>query len=149
MTNKSLTVAQVVDRISECLGNCSQKVLSSLIAVSETALSQARKRSLGLATEHKVGSRLMSLLYVVETLTKDETLNPDAILKVLVTPCAPQENGSYLDVASAIQLGTVSNTQLLDIADAALKHLRSRYEADKRPADDGLYIQAAASLPDL
>jgi hypothetical protein len=142
---KSLTVGQVVDRISECLGNCSQKVISSLIAVSATALSQARKRSLEAATEHKVGSRLMSLLYVVETLTKDETLNPDAILKVLVTPCSPQENGSYLDVASAIQLGTVSNPQLLDIADAALRHLRSRYEADKRPTDDGLYNQASAS----
>ena len=129
MIIKSLTAGQVVDRISECLGNCSQKVISSLIAVSETALSQARKRALEAATEHKVGSRLMSLLYVVETLTKDETLNPDAILKVLVTPCAPLENGSYLDVSSAIQLGTISHAQLLDIADAALKHLRSRYEA--------------------
>jgi hypothetical protein len=145
MSTKSFTVAQVVDRISECLGNCSQKVISSLIAVSETALSQARKRAVDDPTDRKVGSRLMSLLYVVETLTKDETLNADAILKVLVTPCSPQENGSYLDVASAIQLGTVSNAQLLDIADAALKHLRSRYEADKRPADDGLYNQANAS----
>ena len=139
--NKPLTVGQIVDRVSECLGNCSQKAVASLIAVSETALSQARKRPLEAATEHKVGSRLMSLLYVVETLTKDETLNPAAMFKVLVTPCAPQENGSYLDTASAIQLGT-SNDQLLDIADAALKHLRSRYEADKRPVDDGLYNQA-------
>jgi hypothetical protein len=145
MGAKSLTVAQVVDRISECLGSCSQKVIASLIAVSETALSQARKRAVDDPTDRKVGSRLMNLLYVVETLTKDETLNADAILKVLVTPCSPQENGSYLDVASAIQLGTVSNTQLLDIADAALKHLRSRYEADKRPADDALYNQAHAS----
>ncbi len=142
--NKSLTVAQVVDRVSECLGKCSQKAISSLIGVSETALSQARKRPLEAATEHKVGSRLMSLLYVVETLTKDETLNTAAMFKVHVTPCAPQENGSYLDVASAIQLGTVANGQLLEIADAALKHLRSRYEADKRPVDNGLYNQAQA-----
>jgi hypothetical protein len=145
MGTKSLTVGQVVDRVSECLGKCSQKVIASLIAVSETALSQARKRVLEDATDHKVGSRLMSLLYVVETLTKDETLNADAILKVLITPCSPQENGSYLDVSSAIQLGTVSNPQLLEIADAALRHLRSRYEADKRPADGGLYNQANAS----
>ncbi len=142
--NKSLTVGQLVDRISECLGNCSQKAVASLIAVSETALSQARKRPLEAATEHKVGSRLMSLLYVVETLTKDETLNAAAMFKVLVTPCAPQENGSYLDVSSAIQLGTVSNGQLLAIADAALKHLRSRYEADKSPVADGLFNQAQA-----
>jgi hypothetical protein len=49
-----------------------------------------------------------------------------------------------LDVSSAIQLGTISNSQLLEIADTALKHLRSRYEADKRPVDDGLYNKAQA-----
>lgn len=143
MSNKSLTVGQVVDRISECLA-CSQKAVASLIAVSGTALSQARPRSLDDAADHKVGSRLLSLLYVVESLTKDQTLNADAIQKVLVAACAPQEDGSYLDVASAIQLGTLSPHQLLGIADAALKHLRSRYEADKRPADDSLYNQARA-----
>jgi hypothetical protein len=142
LSNLNLKVGQVVDRISGYLGNCSQKAISSLIAVSETALSQARARSLEEATEHKVGKRLMSLLYVVETLAKDETLNPTAIFKVLVTPCYPQEDGTYLDVASAIQLGTHPNERLTQIADITLKHFRSRYETEKWPLDDGLYNQA-------
>jgi hypothetical protein len=144
MNSKSVNVEQVVDRISKYL-ECSHKFIASLIAVSGTALSQARSRALDDPSDRKVGSRLLNLLYVVESLTKDPTLNAAAISKVLVTPCAPQEDGSFLDVASAIQLGTFDPPRLLGIADAALKHLRSRYESDKRPADDSLYNQANAS----
>lgn len=145
MDRPNLKVGQLVDKIAGYLGNCSQKAISSLIAVSETALSQARGRSLEDATEHKVGKRLMGLLYVVETLARDETLNPAAIFKVLVTPCFPEDDGSYLDVASAIQLGTTPNDRLTQIADAALKHFRNSYETDKRPIADGLYNQVKAS----
>ncbi len=144
MSNLNLKVGQVVDRISGYLGDCSQKAISSLIAVSETALSQARGRSLEEATEHKVGKRLMSLLYVVETLARDETLNSTAIFKVLVTPCYPQDDGSYLDVASAIQIGTHPNERLTQIADVTLKHFRSRYEAEKWPIENGLYNQVTS-----
>ena|ERR1035437_7720500 len=141
--NPNLKVSQVADRISGYLGNCSRKAIASLIGVSETALSQARDRLLEKATEHKVGARLMSLLYVLETLVQDETLNATAIFKVLVTPCYPAEDGSYLDVSTAIQLETIENGRLTEIADAALKHFRSRYEAEKRPIADGLYNQAS------
>jgi hypothetical protein len=120
-------------------------VVASLIAVSGTALSQARPRLLDAAADHKVGGRLLNLLYVVESLSKDSTLSTAATMKALVTPAAPQADGSYLDVSSAIQLGTFDPHQLLGIADAALKHLRSRYESDKQPDEGSLYKRAHAS----
>jgi hypothetical protein len=137
--NSELRVGQVVDKVSGYLGDCSQKVIASLIGVSETALSQARDRLLVEAVEHKVGKRLMHLLYVLETLARDETLSPAAVFKVLVTPAYPEEDGSYLDVSSAIQLEAVEDDRLAEIADTTLRHLRNRYEADKRPIDDGLF----------
>jgi hypothetical protein len=142
--NHKLKTGQVVDKISAYLGDCSQKAIASLIAVSGTALSQARERTLEEATEHKVGKRLMGLLYVVETLVKDATLNPQSILKVLITPCYPHEEETFISVTSAIQLETFSNEQLMQVADAALKRFRTPYESDKRPIANGLYQQAIA-----
>ena len=142
--DSQLRVSQVIDKVSGYLGGCSQKAIASLIGVSETALSQARDRALVEATEHKVGKRLMCLLYVLETLARDETLSPTAIFKVLVTPTCPEDDGSYIDVSSAIQLETVQNERLAEIADTTLKHLRNRYETDKSPIDDGLYNLAVS-----
>lgn len=142
--NQNLKVGQVVDKLSAHLGDCSQKTIASLIAVTTTALSQARERALVDATEHKVGKRLMALLYVVETLMKDVTLTPQAILKVIVAPYYPHEDGTFLDVMTAIQMETFGNEELVKVADSALKRFRTPYESDKRPIANGLYRQAMA-----
>lgn len=138
-----LKVRQIVDALCRRL-ECTQKVICSFIGITETSLSTSVERPFSETSENKVGKRLMSLLYVVETLARDESLSAPVIKKVIVTPCYRQEDGTYLDVVSAIHLGTIRNDLLTPIADAALKHFRNSYEAEKWPIADGLYNQAAS-----
>ena len=48
-------------------------------------------------------------------------------------------DGTYVDVVSAIHLGTIQNEFLMEIADVALKSLREQYQQSKKPSDSGLY----------
>ena len=122
--------------------DCSQKTLCSLIGVTQTALSTSLEKPYADTNTNKVAKRLMSLLYVIETLKKDQSLNAQLILKVLTIPSYRLEDGTFLDVISAIHEGTNRNEFLVDVADHALKLLRSKYEADKRPIQDGIYNKA-------
>ncbi len=135
-----LKIRTLVDAILENL-DCSQKTLCSLIGVTQTALSTSVEKPFNDASG-KVGKRLLALLYVVETLKKDQSLNASLMMKVLVTPCYPLADGTFLDVASAIHEGTNRNEFLIDVADAALKFLRSKYEKEKWPIENGIYNMA-------
>ncbi len=137
----TLKVRQIVDALTRRL-DCTQKVICSFLGVTETALSTSMDRRISEISDNKVGKRLLSLLYVVETLARDESLAAMVIKKVLVAPYFRQEDGSYLDVVSAIHLGNIQNDLLTPIADAALKHFRKSYEEEKWPIEDGLYNQA-------
>jgi|GEM_PF-3205680 len=136
-----LRVRQIVEALTRRL-DCTQKVLCSFLGVTETALSTSMDKPFSEAGDHKVGKRLLSLLYVTETLARDESLTAVIIKKVLVTPSYRQEDGTYLDVVSAIHMGNIQNDLLTPIADAALKYFRKSYEAEKWPIEDGLYNQA-------
>ncbi len=123
--------------------DCSQKTLCSLIGITQTALSTSLEKSYVDTHTNKVAKRLMSLLYVIETLKKDQSLNAHLILKVLTVPSYRLEDGTFLDVVSAIHEGTNRNEFLIEVADRALKHLRGKYEADKRPIQNGIYNKLA------
>ena len=124
--------------------DCTQKTLCSLVGITQTALSTSMERSFVDVSDNKVAKRLMSLLYVIETLKKDESLNAALILKVLTAPCYRLEDGTFLDVVSAIHEGEKNRNEfLIEVADAALKILRSKYESDKRPIKNGIYNIAA------
>lgn len=135
---QNLKVKDIVDALVARL-DCTQKVIASFAGVTQTTLSTEIDRPFSEVKENKLGKRLMSLLYVVETLSRDQTLNAPIIKKVLVTPASPDENGGYWDVISAIHSGTVQNDLLTLIADVALKHLRKNYESEKRPSTNALY----------
>lgn len=141
MSIANLKVRQIVDALTRRL-DCTQKVICSFLGVTETALSTSMDRRISEISDNKVGKRLLSLLYVVETLARDASLTAMVIKKVLVAPYFRQEDGSYLDVVSAIHLGNIQNDLLTPIADAALKHFRKSYEEEKWPIEDGLYNQA-------
>lgn len=141
MSIANLKVRQIVDALTRRL-DCTQKVICSFLGVTETALSTSMDRRISEISDNKVGKRLLSLLYVVETLARDESLTAMVIKKVLVAPYFRQEDGSYLDVVAAIHLGNIQNDLLTPIADAALKHFRKSYEEEKWPIEDGLYNQA-------
>ena len=119
-----LKIRQIVEALTKRL-DCTQKVLCSFLGVTETALSTSMDKLISDAGDNKVGKRLLSLLYVVETLARDESLTATIIKKVLVAPYFRQEDGSYLDVVSAIHMGNIQNDLLTPIADAALKHFRN------------------------
>lgn len=140
MKSANIKIRDLVGAIVSNL-DCSQKALCSLIGVTETALSTSLDKDVKGQTS-KVPKRLMSLLYVVETLKKDKTLDGAHILKVLKTPCYLLEDGTFLDVVSGIHEGTNRNEFLMEVADAALKQLRSKYELDKKPAEDSIYSRA-------
>lgn len=139
----TIRIKDLVDSIVNNL-DCSQKTLCSFIGVSPTALSTSLDKPIQDCKDNKVGGRLVNLVYVVETLKKDVTLSSPLISKVLVTPCYPLEDGTMLDVVSAIHAGDIKREFLVEIADKALKFLRSKYESDKRPAMDGLYSRIAS-----
>lgn len=143
MSLANLKVRQIVDSLCEQL-DCTQKVLCSLIGVTPTSLSLSVERQIVDIADNKVGKRLMSLLYVVESLGKDKSLTPIVIKKVLTAPYFPAEDGTYLDVVSAIQLDNIPNALLIPIADAALKQFRSSYEIEKRPPQTSLYSRVIA-----
>ncbi|OQW45954.1 MAG: hypothetical protein A4S09_16930 [Proteobacteria bacterium SG_bin7] len=138
MSKPNLKVRAIVDALIGRL-DCTQKVVCSFLGITETALSISMDRQIAEISDNKVGKRLVSLLYIVETLARDQSLTSGIIKKVLVSPFYRQEDGSYLDVVSAIHMGTIQNDLLTPIADAALKHLRKSYEEEKRPIENGLY----------
>ena len=138
MNAANLNVRQIIDALVGRL-DCTQKSICSFLGVTETALSTSMDRRIFEISDNKVGKRLLSLLYVVETLARDESLTAMIIKKVIVAPYYRQEDGSYLDVVSAIHMGSIQNDLLTPIADAALKHFRKSYEEEKWPIKDGLY----------
>ena len=135
-TTTGLKVKSVVDVLTSNL-DCTQKTLCSLIGVTPTGLSLIIKEPLMEVRMDKIGKRLISLLYVVETLKADETLTPTLIYKVLITPSYSLADGSFLDVVGAIHGGNERDEFLVDVAEAALKMLRSKYK--KKPIESGLY----------
>ena len=142
---KDTKIRELVRDIVSTL-DCTQKNICSLIGVTETTLSTSMEKTFRDVADNKVGKRLLSLLYVVNTLKQDEILTAPLMLKILVTPAYEMEDGTYLDVASAIHAGEYHNELLVHIADAAIKKMRSRYEAEKRPARSSLYSKLTLEI---
>jgi predicted XRE-type DNA-binding protein len=143
---EGLRVKNVVDVLTLSL-DCTQKTICSLIGITQTSLSTSIEKNWQEVATNKVGKGLSRLLYVVETLKRDESLTPALIYKILITPCYALEDGTFLDVVGAIQSDD-RNEFLVDVADAALKMLRSKYEKKKAPIENGLYkivVKAAKS----
>ena len=113
---------EVVNQILDKL-NCSQKSLASFLGVTQTALSMNVEKPFSEIRDNKVGKRLLSLLYVVEILSKDQSLTPEVIAKIIVSPSYPMNDGSYLDVVTAIQRGDIRDEFLIEIANKALVSL--------------------------
>lgn len=140
MDTQNILTKIIIDKLMDIL-KTKKKVLSSLLGVTPTTLSMSVDRPFSEIKTKKLGKRLSSLLYVVETLSKDSTLSPEAMLHILTIPKYSMSDGTYLDVVSAIHLGTIQNEFLIVIADVALESLREKYKKDKKPSEKGLYSQ--------
>ncbi len=124
---------------------CKKKMVASLLGVTPTTLSMNIEKPFSEVKTNKLGKRLLSLLYVVEALSKDQTLSPEVILHVLTIPRYKMADETMLDVVSAIHLGSIQNEFLIEIAEAAIKSLREKYQKDKTPSKKGLYSQAMSA----
>jgi len=134
----TLKIRNLVEGIRAQL-DCTQKTICSLAGVTQTSLSTSIEKPYVEVRDKKVAKRLMSLLYVIETLKRDQSLNAPLILKVLSTPCYRMEDGTFLDVVSAIHSGKFNHEFLVHVADAALAKFRKGYQEEKRPVTNGLY----------
>lgn len=143
--NSNLLTKEIVGRIRSLL-DVRDKTLASLLGVAAPTLSTNMNKPFSKIRNNKLGKRLLSLLYVVESLSKDKTLSAKAMLHILTTPRYKMEDGTYLDVISAIHLGDIRNEFLLNIADSAIEHLRKNYDTDKRPSQKSVYYSLASEL---
>ena len=135
---KTISTKAVVGRISHLLGDSSQKVICRYIGVTPVALSQNIERTFTDILANKVGSRLDSLLHLLECVKKDETLDAGTIHRLLTLPAYKGKDDWKIDVISAIQ-EDADKTMLHEIFMHALKVLRKPVE--KEPAKDSLYSE--------
>lgn len=132
----SPTTRVVVERVQGYLGNCSQKVICRYLGVTPVALSQNIERPFSEILDNKVGSRLNALLYLLECVKKDETLEAPTLHRLLTLPAFPTKDGWDLDVVSALHEGYPPKL-LVEVFQRAVDALRK--PVDSTPVRDGLY----------
>lgn len=136
-----LYTKDIVDNLSNIL-KCKKKVLSSYLGVTPTTLSMNSDKPFSEVKNNKLGKRLLSLLYVASSLEKDKSITPEVMRHILVLPKYRSKEGRFLDVVTAIHDGDYSDELLVEIATAALKNLREKFEKDHTPTQGGIYHQA-------
>lgn len=143
-----VTIRTATDALCQRL-DCTQKVLCSFLGITETALSTSMAKTLAESADNKVGRRLLHLLYVVETLARDESLTPIIMKKAITAPYFRWEDGTFIDVVTALHMDNIPKEFLIPIADAALKQFRKKYEAEKMPIENGLFKAAMGEMRKL
>lgn len=138
---RNVTTREVVDRISQLLGDSSQKVIARYIGVTTVALSQNIERPFAEIIENKVGSRLDSLLFLLECVKNDESLDVAIIHRLLTLPAFKGRDGWKLDVISAIH-EDADKLMLIEIFQHAVNVIRK--PVDKVPVSGSLYSEIHA-----
>jgi hypothetical protein len=133
---KKAMTRDVVDRISQYLGDCSQKVICRYIGVTPVALAQNIERDFASILDNKVGRRLDALLFLLECAKKDETLEPSMLHRLITLPAFTGKDGWKVDVATAIHEDD-SKEMLVEVFQKAVEQLRK--PVDKKPVANGLY----------
>ena len=135
---KNVTTREVVDRISQLLGGSSQKLIARYIGVTTVALSQNIERPFAEIIDNKVGSRLDSLLFLLECVKNDESLDVAIIHRLLTLPAFKGRDGWKLDVISAIH-EDADKLMLIEIFQHAVNSIRK--PVDKVPVSGSLYSE--------
>jgi hypothetical protein len=138
---KVLTTRVVVERIQSYLGDCSQKVICRYLGVTTVALSQNIERPFAEILENKVGSRLNALLFLLECVKKDETLDAPILHRLLTLPAYASKDGWEIDAVSAIHEDCPPE-MLVEIFLRAIETLRK--PVDQTPVRNGLYNEIHA-----
>ena len=133
---KTVITRDVVNTICQYLGDCSQKVVCRYLGVTPVALSQNIERNFAEILDNRVGKRLDTLLYLLECVKKDETLEPGMLHRLITLPAYKGKDSWKIDVATAIH-EEYDKDMVIEVFLHALKQLRR--PVDKRPVERGLY----------
>ena len=137
-----VTTRNVVEKIQEYLGQCSQKVICRYLDVTPVALSQNIERDFPEIMDNKVGHRIGSLLYVLECAKKDATLEAPILHRLLTLPAFKNKEGWKIDVVTGIHQEYPKEI-LVEIFLKAVGALRK--PVDNRPVKGGLFNTIHAS----
>jgi hypothetical protein len=135
-----LMTIEMVDKLKNVL-SCNKKNLAVLLNVTQQTLSNNIEQPWAVVKDQKFGKNLLALLYVVEALSKDKSLDAQTIHMILHTPKYMMADGNIIDVATGIKLG-LSKEMLAEVADKTVTYLRKNY--DKRPSSESLYFRASS-----
>lgn len=135
-----LMTVEMVDKLKNSL-SCSEKNLAVLLNVTQQTLSNNIEQPWTAVKDQEFGKNILALLYVVEALSKDKSLDAQTIHMILHTPKYMIADGNIIDVATGIKLG-LSKELLAEVADKTVTYLRKNY--DKRPSSESLYFRASS-----
>lgn len=135
-----LMTFEMVDKLKNAL-SCNKKNLAVLLNVTQQTLSNNIEQPWSAVKDQKFGKNLLALLYVVEALANDKSLDAQTIHMILHTPKYMMADGNIIDVATGIKLG-LSKELLAEVADKTVTYLRKNY--DKRPNRESLYFRASS-----
>jgi hypothetical protein len=135
---KNVLTREVVDRIRLLLGDSSHKIIARYIGVSTVALSQNIERPFKEILDNKVGKRLDSLLFLLECVRNDESLDIPIIHRLLTLPAFKDKDGWKVDVVSAIH-EEYDKSMLIEVFQKAIEVLRKPVE--KTPVKNSLYSE--------
>ena len=138
---QNLTTRVVVEHIQGYLGGCSQKVICRYLGVTTVALSQNIEKPFTEILENKVGSRLDSLLFLLECVKHDQTIDASLLHRLLTLPAYKGKDGWEIDVVSAIH-EDYPPKKLVEIFQRAVEVLRKPFE--QTPVQYGLYREIHA-----
>ncbi|MEK6625227.1 MAG: hypothetical protein AABY86_09680 [Bdellovibrionota bacterium] len=133
---KKITTRDVVNKVCHYLGDCSQKVVCRYLGVTPVALSQNIERNFYEILDNRVGKRLDALLYLLECVKKDETLEPAMLHRLITLPAYKGKDSWKIDVATAIH-EEHEKDMIIEVFLCALQQLRR--PVDKKPVARGLY----------
>ena len=109
-----ITNRKLIDYICNSI-DCSQKLIASLIGVSESTLSDNAKKSVVETLSKKTGKRLLHLFVVVASLV-EEGLSPKAIYNILIMPSYRDLEGVPRSISILITEGKESLNFIIEVA---------------------------------
>ena len=108
-----ITNRKLIDYICNSI-DCSQKLIASLIGVSESTLSDNAKKSVVETLSKKTGKRLLHLFVVVASLV-EEGLSPKAIYNILIMPSYRDLEGVPRSISILITEGKESLNFIIEV----------------------------------
>jgi IS30 family transposase len=123
-----IDVRTVVDFLKGALGDCSNRMIASLINVNESTISSNLSRSIEELMTKKTGKRLTTFAVVVSHFY-EKGLKSEAILDLISIPIYPDLDGNLDSIISAVAQEKYSANTLIQLGEMAyVEYQRKHHE---------------------